>query len=106
MPFSILTESEHTRQREKKQDDMGRKGYRERERKDNEKKSTLRKYIKKNVKSRREKGMQKEKTGQLERGREGNLKKMYLTNNKKTAIVKIFNGGLKCMDVIALIIKY
>lgn len=50
--------------------------------------------------------MQKEKTGQLERGREGNLKKMYLTNNKKTAIVKIFNGGLKCMDVIALIIKY
>lgn len=47
MPFSILTESEHTRQREKKQDDMGRKGYRERERKDNEKKSTLRKYIKK-----------------------------------------------------------
>lgn len=45
MPFSILTESEHTRQREKKQDDMGRKGYRERERKDNEKKSTLRKYF-------------------------------------------------------------
>lgn len=52
MPFSILTESEHTRQREKKQDDMGRKGYRERERKDNEKKSTLRKYIKKMFKSR------------------------------------------------------
>lgn len=39
---------------------MGRKGYGEREKKDNEKKSTLRKY-KKNVKSGREKGMQKGK---------------------------------------------
>lgn len=38
--------------------------------------------------------MQKGKKGQLERGREGNIKKMYLTNNKKkTAIVKIFNVG-------------
>jgi len=47
MPFSILTESEHKTERKKKQDDMGRKGYRERERKDNEKKSTLRKYMRK-----------------------------------------------------------
>lgn len=84
----------NTQHREKKQNGMGRK---ERER--TMKRKSPWENRKKNVKSRRESGMQKGKKDNLKAGQHKNKKKMHLNNNKRSDFIFFYSEITKTLSI-------